>query len=124
MLLNLSNHPSAKWSAEQRAAAERRFGMISDMPFPELNPGLSLGEITNIANDYAQKCLEMFTKSASGKLNAVHAMGEYTFIYQLLKRLESLGVPCVASTTERITQKNPDGSKTSVFRFVQFRPYF
>ncbi len=38
--------------------------------------------------------------------------------------LEKLGILCVASTTERIVTDNPDGSKTTVFMFVQFRPYF
>lgn len=38
--------------------------------------------------------------------------------------LEKRGILCVASTTERIVTENPDGSKTTVFRFIQFRPYF
>lgn len=124
MLLNLSNHPKEKWDSAQRAAAERQFGAVEDLLFPALDPHASLEEITRIANNHAQKCVAMFSQSTTDKPNAVHAMGEYTFVYQFLKKLESLGISCVASTTERVTQKNPDGSKTSVFRFVQFRPYF
>jgi hypothetical protein len=51
-------------------------------------------------------------------------MGEFTFTYQFVKEMEKRNIPCVASTTERIVTDNPDGSKTTVFKFVQFRPYF
>jgi len=50
-------------------------------------------------------------------------MGKFTFTYQFFKEMEKRSIPCVASTTERIVTENPDGSKTTLFKFVQFRPY-
>ncbi|MFH0988540.1 MAG: CRISPR-associated protein [bacterium] len=124
MLLNLSNHPLDKWSAEQREAAEQQFGAVEDMPFPQLDPGASLEAINAVVDDYLTKCTERLKTAKTDAANAIHLMGEYTFSYQFLKKMEALGIPCVASTTERIVTNNPDGSKTTVFKFVQFRPYF
>lgn len=124
MLLNLSNHLLQKWSREQREAAEREFGSIVDIPFPQLDPSGSLEDIQQIVDQYVQKCLEFFRQSANREVNAVHLMGEFTFTYQFLKEMERRGIACVASTTERIVAENPDGSKTTVFKFVQFRPYY
>lgn len=124
MLLNLSNHPLAKWESTQRAAAERQFGIIEDMPFPQIAPNASFADVTHIAREYSKKCMAMLAGSANDESNAVHLMGEFTFTYQFLKEMESLGIVCVASTTERIVTENPDGSKNTVFKFVQFRPYF
>ena len=50
-------------------------------------------------------------------------MGEMTFTYNLVQKLNSYGHYCVASTTERVAVENPDGSKTVQFEFVQFREY-
>ena len=37
--------------------------------------------------------------------------------------IKSLGVICVASTTERLVKMMSDGKKISDFKFVQFREY-
>lgn len=124
MLLNLSNHPIVKWDQAQRAAAEEQFGLIEDLAFPQINPNASLDEVTLIAQEYAEKCRDIFAKAANDKPHAVHLMGEYTFTFQFVKEMEAQNILCVASTTERIVSENPDGSKTTVFKFVQFRPYF
>jgi len=131
MLLNLSNHSRAKWDVKQREAAEREYGGVEDLPFPQLNPGDSLDSIKGVVDEYVRKCVALFDQESSPKKKAVptgrqavHLMGEFTFTYQFLKEMERRGIPCVASTTERIVTDNPDGSKTTVFRFVRFRPYF
>jgi hypothetical protein len=125
MLLNLSNHPLAKWSANQRGAAEGFFGTIVDILFPALDPRASLTETEKIVHDYVQLCIAHLTQADDyAKENAIHIMGEFTFTYQFVKEMEKRNIPCVASTTERIVTDNPDGSKTTVFKFVQFRPYF
>ena len=41
----------------------------------------------------------------------------------LVNRLQAIGIPCVASTTERVVTEESDGRKVSQFRFVQFRSY-
>jgi len=54
---------------------------------------------------------------------AVHIMGELTFCFAMVARLQKAGVTCLASTTRRETVENGDGSKTSRFEFVRFREY-
>ncbi|MBX2990250.1 MAG: CRISPR-associated protein [Bacteroidetes bacterium] len=124
MLLNLSNHPLSKWSHEQREAAEKQFGTVEDIPFPQLDPAASLESIREIVQQYVWKCEERIAENTTTESNAVHLMGEFTFTYLFVKEMEPRGILCVASTTERIVTENPDGSKTTVFKFVQFRPYF
>jgi len=128
MLINLSNHPSNKWSAEQLSAARAIYYQIKDIPFPNIDPGATIDEIIKLAKEYALMCdcnLILY-KMPDGKVpppDAVHIMGEMTFTYNVVKQLEKLGITAVASTTERIAVEDENGQKTSVFKFIQFRPY-
>jgi len=124
MLLNLSNHPLSKWSPEQRQAAEREYQSVVDLPFPPQDPAASLEQVGRTVRATADECERILSENAPGQRNAIHIMGEFTFTYLFVKEMERRGLPCVASTTERIVTDNPDGSKTTVFQFVQFRPYF
>jgi hypothetical protein len=136
MLLNLSNHAVAKWSAAQKQAAEQRFGEIHDLPFPVIAPNADLNSIITLAQEYVQKCRNQFdhlqnpASSIKDPASAIHVMGEMTFVYQFVKLATAgaygatgAGLRCVASTTERRAVDHPDGSKTSEFRFVRFREY-
>ncbi len=38
--INLTNHPSTKWGADQLAAA-KKYGNIVDIPFPAVDPEAS-----------------------------------------------------------------------------------
>jgi hypothetical protein len=49
-------------------------------------------------------------------------MGEMTFTFTLVKKLKQAGIPCLASTMERLV-KEEDGKKIVEFKFVQFREY-
>lgn len=49
-------------------------------------------------------------------------MGEMTFSFALLKKLQQHGIPVVASTTERIIEKVGDNI-IKKFNFVKFRYY-
>lgn len=119
MFLNLSNHPSANWSAEQKTTAEQLYGEIIDLPFPQVDPYGDEEYIASIANDYCRQI-----KDLSGEHPVtVHLMGEMTLTFALLQRLSAEGIPCVASTTERVTNETPDGRKESFFKFIQFRKY-
>ncbi|MBO4773879.1 MAG: CRISPR-associated protein [Bacteroidales bacterium] len=118
MFLNLSNHPSANWSAEQTEAATRLYGEVIDLPFPAVNPAGDEAYIADLADEYCQKVLAL----AEGKNITVHLMGEMTLTFAILKRLQAYGIPCVASTTRRETMEE-NGVKTSVFKFVKFRNY-
>jgi hypothetical protein len=119
MFLNLSNHPSANWSAEQTEAARQLSGEIVDLPFPAVDPVGDEDYIASIVDEYLCKVLEI----SEGQDVTVHLMGEMTFTFALVQRLHILGIPCVASTTRRETVEYPDGRKESFFQFVQFRKY-
>lgn len=116
MFLNLSNHPSEKWSDVQRTSAEKEYGTIQDMPFPNINPAATPDEIYQLAAEYCNKIRKI-------DAHAVHLMGEMTFTFCLVKMLQTIGINCVAATSERKSVENPDGSKTIHFEFVQFRKY-
>ncbi len=126
MLLNLSNHPKTKWDEPQLRAALEQFGSVEDLPFPPIDPRASLEEVTTLAHAYVEKCRDILSKAPNDGSHAVHLMGEFAFTYQFLKKMESLGILCVASTTERMVTEDPKDPtmKTTLFRFVQFRPYF
>lgn len=119
MLLNLTNHPSEKWSQAQRDAAIKQFGSIMDMPFPKIDPALSLTKVQVLANTIFEEIVLLNLSDLS-----VHIMGEFTFCYSLIRKMENAGIKCYASTTIRTFVMNADGSKTSVFNFHSFRPYF
>lgn len=118
MLINLSNHPSSKWSKEQTAAAKRQFGKIVDLPFPAVSPEGDENYIADLADECCNKVMEL----AGGEPAIVHLMGEMTLSFAIISRLKQSGVPCVASTTERLV-KEYDGHKDVVFQFVRFRNY-
>jgi hypothetical protein len=118
MLLNLSNHPSNKWPENQLAAASI-FGDIKDLPFPNIPPNASKEDVESLAQEY----LEQIKNIASQQQLTVHLMGELTFCFALVQLLKQEGIPCVASTTERLVVEAEDGTKTSQFKFVQFRSY-
>ena len=115
-LLNLSNHPSERWSAEQLQAALDAYTRIEDMPFPQVPPDASSGDIDQLAQEYLEKVL-------ARKVGAVHLMGEMTFTFALVQKLQAQGIPCIASTTERQAIDLGDGRKEMQFRFVRFRTY-
>lgn len=115
MLLNLSNHPSAKWSETQQAAAEARYSKVEDLPFPNIDPNWTEAEVQRLAEEYLEQVIQMAP-------TAVHIMGEMTFTYTLVRQLMAAGIPCLASTTERIVSEE-EGKKVVQFKFVQFRRY-
>jgi len=115
MLLNLSNHPSSLWTDNQKKKALELYSVIEDLPFPQISPSLDTTELDLLVENYENKIR---------KINplVVHIMGEMTFTFRLINRLQAVGITCVASTTIRnVIEKN--GTKTSVFEFVQFRDY-
>ena len=55
--------------------------------------------------------------------NAVHVMGEMTFVYQFVQKISEQGVECLAATSRRIVVEENNGTKVSRFEFVRFRAY-
>jgi hypothetical protein len=119
IFINLSNHPSADWSAEQKSAAVEQFGEIRDLSFPDVNPNGDEEYIQALAAEYVKEITnyELLNTDVS-----VHVMGEMTFTFAMVKALQQEGITCIASTTERVSIEE-SGVKTSEFRFVRFRNY-
>ena len=115
MLINLTNHPSVAWTAEQIEAA-KEYGEIVDMPFPQVNPESDEDEINNLANKYFREIID------NKEVDAVHLMGEMNFTFALVTKLKLRGITCIASTTKRETVEE-NGVKISKFKFVRFRRY-
>ncbi len=53
MFINFTNHSSAKWSGEQRMAAER-YGEIVDIPFPSVPPEYDSQRVNELAAQYTE----------------------------------------------------------------------
>jgi hypothetical protein len=121
MLLNLSNHPSAAWSAQQLLAAQQQFGEVIDFPFPNIEPALPAYQVQKMAKETAQ-FLQRFHIPQLEALT-IHVMGEMTFTYHLVREFQKMNIPCVASTSNRTVLEEGDGKKTVQFEFVQFRRY-
>ncbi|ACJ00845.1 TM1812 family CRISPR-associated protein [Rhodospirillum centenum] len=115
LFLNLSNHPSAEWEATQREAARKLAPEIRDLPFPAVPPEADDAAISQIARDLAKQVPPGTT----------HAMiqGEFTLAFALVRELYRDGVVCLAATTDREMETEPDGSRRYRFRFVRFRAY-
>lgn len=118
MLINLSNHPSQYWGDKQQEAS-RCYGNVIDLPFPAIAPSANCQELQAKVQSCVQKILTM----GEAESITVHIMGEMTFTFMMVKKLKELGIRCIASTTERNTTYNSDGTKLSEFSFVKFREY-
>ena len=118
LLINFSNHPSQDWHTNQFESAQQ-YGEIKDLTFPSISPTASEKDLLPIVNQFVQKI------SSMGKdcQTTVHVMGEMTFTFMVVTRLKEMGIKCIASTTERKTTYNDDGTKLSEFSFVKFREY-
>jgi hypothetical protein len=115
MFINLTNHPSAKWHEAQTKAALALAERIEDIAFPDVPPTATLAEVEDLAMAVACEV----------PVEASYALvqGEFTLAFEIVRRLQARGIICLAATTERRVEVAPDGAKTSVFKFVQFREY-
>ena len=121
MLINLSNHSVKNWEERQIAEAQKLYGKVVDLTFPQIGPSLDENEIENLVNVYFLKCLKILEESKEPD-NAVHLMGEFTFVFQLTHKLLNEGVEVIASTTKRESVEENE-VKLSRFNFVRFRKY-
>ena len=119
MFINISNHPSTKWSPEQLAAAGEE---VVDLGFPSVLPEGKDGYMSALVWEWAEKVRALACEPGSRALTGVtiHLMGETGFVCRLGLELRYGGAKVVHSTTAReVVERN--GVKESVFRFVQFR---
>lgn len=120
MLINLTNHPVAKWSEEQRREALRLWETVEDYPFPSVGAQWD--------DSRMKQCAESIAAAVAEKQpDAVLCQGEMTMTFLLVAMLQKQGIPVYAATSERRAQEEllPDGSirKSVVFCFVMFREY-
>lgn len=113
--VNISNHPSERWSADQRRAAEALGGRIVDIPFPAVPPEAQTDDLAALAET-------IIANVPSGCTHAM-VMGEFTLTLVLVRRLQARGVSCVVAAGPRKAEELPDGEKLSRFEFVTFREY-
>lgn len=117
-LINFSNHPSCNWSEKQKKEA-LKYGEIIDIPFPEVDAKGDENYIDNLS-DY---CLNKIHSICDKGVVTIHLMGELTLTFSLLKRLQEMGISCIASTSKRIVKEYPNGKKEVTFQFERFREY-
>lgn len=124
--VNLTNHPVAGWSQEQKAAAiSLGHGEPKDLSEEAIQ---LLSVPTSATPEEVQAraetlCREVLRMGAG----AVMVSGEYTLTAALVVALQQRGARCFAATTERNTEEKllPDGKveRKLVFQFVQMREY-
>lgn len=119
MLINLSNHPSNQWSDKQLKSALKNFKSVYDLPFPHISPKANSKQVKVKARKYFEKVLKIL-KSSEDKSNAVHLMGELTFVFYLAQMLKNKNISVIVSTTNRIVEEK-NGKKIVSFNFVKFR---
>lgn len=124
MLLNISNHPWKKWSENQKDAAQRQFGTVEDLIFPDIDPELGLDDVKVIASEYLNFIQKKMESADGGENFAVLLTGEYTLVFRLLLLLFEHNIPAYCTTSKRDVTYKPDGLKTVNFEFVAFRPYY
>jgi hypothetical protein len=94
------------------------------MAFPQIDPAASSTEVKQLAKTYFDKIMTIAKQQGNpDRPFAVHIQGEFTFVFALATMLKGSGIKCIASTTERKSLEKPDGTKISVFSFIQFREY-
>ena len=119
MLVNLSNHKYEQWQVIQKKMAIAKYGIVVDVPFPQIEPDWTSKQVKELATTYLIKIIEM-TKEEVDK--AVHIQGEFTFVFNLVTLLKQHEISCIASTSKR-NVKQVGTQKIIDFIFTNFREY-
>ena len=124
MLINFTNHPSDRWTDDQKNCAIELYGTVTDLPFPPVPTGAGASDVIAMADGIIDKILEM--KAESPETFAVMAQGEFTLTYAVVSRLKGMGITVVSAVSERVVTEqveNGEVRKTALFRFAGFREY-
>ncbi len=120
MLINFTNHPSSKWSDEQRKASEI-YGDIIDIPFPAVDPTSDTAYFDTLADEYLGKIGELSEQPV------VLIQGEFVLTYRLVNRLKEIGIICIAAESSRnvkeMTRSDGTTEKVLQFRFEKYMEY-
>ena len=131
--VNISNHPSSKWSKEQLDLAHRMGAeKIIDIPFPNIPPDALKEDVKKIAYDVVSEAYKVQGFEPE-ELNFALVQGEMTATFAIAQRFIELdaetgiGFMPIAACSERnvIEKQLEDGTtkKEVVFKFVRFREY-
>ena len=126
MLINFTNHPSEKWTDDQKNSATRLYGGVRDLPFPAVPANAGTPEIIAMADGVIDKILAIKEENIDTETFAVMVQGEFTLTYAVVRRLLDRKIKAVSAVSERnvIEQvENGEVRKTIVFRFGGFREY-
>ena len=77
--------------------------------------------IDRLTDDYLKRIVQI-AQSEQTKIT-VHLMGEMTFTFSLIKKLQNVGINCVSSTSVRQSKDLGNGQREITFNFVRFRKY-
>lgn len=112
--INLSNHPSKNWDDKQKTVA-RKYGVIVDFPFPDVDPELDKKDIELMADNILADVVKL-------EPECVMCQGEFTLTYALVNKFKKSGIKVVAASNKRDVTVVGD-KKISIFKFVNFREY-
>jgi hypothetical protein len=119
ILINISNHPSAKWSEEQKKGWDR----ILDIPFPQISPEWGEETVHQMSYDIREQVEGI--KIEQGTRPFIMLQGEFSLCYLLYEKLRNGGYKIAIPTTSRevIEETTSTGEvvKKSIFRFVRWR---
>lgn len=126
MLINFTNHPSDKWTDDQKNCAIELYGELKDLPFPVVPTSAGAPEVIVMADGIIGNILRIKEESSAAEAFAVMAQGEFTLTYAVVSRLKSMGITVVSAVSERVVTEqveNGEVRKTVIFRFAGFREY-
>lgn len=119
VLINVSNHPSDKWSVEQKDG----FNEIMDISFLNVDPNWdTFVDIDERVLSFGQTIFDRVCELKDNNFKVfVFIAGEQTFATGLITLLHFNRVNIIVPTTERIVEEK-DGKKIVTFNFVKWRP--
>lgn len=119
MIINFTNHPSQRWSREQREAA-LAYGEIVDLSFPAVPEDWDEHQVEALAREWSETI-------AARNPEAVICQGEFTLTAAVVSLLQARGIRVLAACSRRcvLEERQQDGTtvKHTSFRFARFRPY-
>ena len=117
--INHTNPPSARWEEAQRRAAEA-YGVIADIPFPQIPADWDEDAVRRLAEENARVILARSPV-------AVLVQGEFTYTYALINLLKAADIPVLSACSERhVNERVNEAGETvreSRFAFCRFRVY-
>lgn len=129
MFINLTNHKFESWSELQKREAANQFGEFTGLEgFPEIDPIFSKEDVARAVREVLSDIDDAVRHNGLNPADvSIVCQGEMCFTYEFVRRAAERGYRCYAATSERKTVETqlPNGTntKTSIFKFVQFREY-